>query len=153
MNFSEWFLTEQSSRYSIEHNYRTNLSEVLENYARLTLGYISAALKAHYHVKLVLNSKPLRIIVSTKNWDDGERDAIISFHELSKRFIFSKGFYNKGSRTVSLDAIHKTLEGNSASDLVKEILPMLHVLEKEEQKPPELKPLKHKTGPKQYRRF
>jgi hypothetical protein len=63
----------ETSRYSIEVNYRTKKDEALEGFAKIALGYVSAALKNHnYHTKHVFSEKPLRLMVSTRNWDDGE---------------------------------------------------------------------------------
>lgn len=154
MQFNEWMiLAEQTTRYSIDMNYRTSIPEIIDGYAKLLLGYLSAALKSqNYHIKLVLDAKPMRITISTRNWDDGERAAVISFHEPSKKFIFSKGFYNKTSRTVALDQSHKTLQGTSAAELMKEIIPLIHQTEKEEPQPPKLNPIRHKTGPKPFKK-
>ena len=48
--------------YSVEVNYRTTKVELLDRYAKLVLGYVSAALKKNgYHVKHVFGDKPMRI--------------------------------------------------------------------------------------------
>ena len=144
---------EQTTRYSVEMNYRTSMPEMVDGYAKLLLGYLSAALKSHgYHIKMVLDSKPMRITISTKNWDDGERSVVVSFQESLHKFIISKGFYNKGSRTVALEPGHKTLQGTSAAELMKEIIPFIHSTEKEPVRPPQLRPIKMKTGPKPFKK-
>ena len=44
----------ETSRYAVEVNYRTTSKEALEGYAKICLGYVSAALKNHgYHTKHV----------------------------------------------------------------------------------------------------
>jgi hypothetical protein len=66
-------LAEADTRYSVEVNFRTKIDEVMKNAAKITLGYASAALKkAEFHVRQVFEEDPLRILVSTRNWDDGE---------------------------------------------------------------------------------
>ena len=63
----------QNSRYSVEVNFDTTKDDCLLSYAKIMLGYISAAMKKmNYHVKLVFSEKPLRLIVASRNWDDGE---------------------------------------------------------------------------------
>jgi hypothetical protein len=72
-------LDEADTRYSVEVNYRTRTTEILHNAAKITLGYASAALKkAEFHVKQVFEEEPLRIMVSARNWDDGEWVCLVS---------------------------------------------------------------------------
>ena len=55
MKFNEWILLkENNSRYSVEVNYRTGMSDVLRGFAKISLGYVSAAMKkSGYHIKIV----------------------------------------------------------------------------------------------------
>ncbi len=61
-NFNEWLESKDpdmpldeasgSARYSIEVNYRTSFEEAVNGFAKLTLGYVSAALKhSGFHIK------------------------------------------------------------------------------------------------------
>ena len=127
-NFKEWKDAEDSfiesvevSRYSIEVNYRTTSEEALEGFAKLCLGYISAALKKHgYHTKHVFTEKPLRLMVSSRNWDDGEWTGLVTWNPEHLCFIISKGFYNKTRSTVSVKKSMKCV-GKSASEITKEL--------------------------------
>jgi hypothetical protein len=140
----------QSSRYSIEVNYRTSLSEVMDNFARLSLGYVSAALKqADYNVKTVLDQKPYRITVSSKNFEDGEWVALVSFNEKVECFVLSKGFYNKAKKTVSVLS-NQSCVGKSASEVYREVVNLMFELKKKDnQFSGQIKGIDLKTGPKQ----
>ena len=95
-------LNESSTRYSVEVNFRTKIDEVLENYAKIALGYVSAALKhADYHVKQVFDDGVVRILVSARNWDDGEWVVIASWNPHHRCFFVTKGFYDKMNKQVS----------------------------------------------------
>jgi len=49
----------QNYRYSVEVNFDTTKDDCLLSYAKIMLGYISAAMKKmNYHVKLVFSEKP-----------------------------------------------------------------------------------------------
>ena len=73
-------LDEGNTRYSVEVNYRTRTKEVLEGFAKIALGYVSAGLKKHgYHVRQIFDEEPSRIMVSSRNWDDGEWVGMISY--------------------------------------------------------------------------
>jgi hypothetical protein len=94
----------QNSRYSVEVNFDTTKDDCLISYAKILLGYISAAMKKmNYHVKLVFSENPLRLIVASRNWDDGEWVGMISYNEGKDHFTISKGFYNKLNKTVSVE--------------------------------------------------
>lgn len=170
MNFAEWKLLKEfdaeksivdsqkliveantSSRYSIEVNYRTSIDETLNGFAKICLGYVSAALKQNgYHIKYVYDEKPVRIIVSTRNWDDGEWTAMIHFHPEHEggSFIISKGFYNKDAKTVAVQS-SKKCSGDSAADIAKELRNMMHDLKnKPDRHQPKLKSGPLKRGPK-----
>ena len=65
-SLSEWSevnLSEaKGTRYSVEVNYRSKASEALDAFAKIALGYVSAAMKKNdYHVKHVFDEKPMRI--------------------------------------------------------------------------------------------
>ena len=58
-----------ATRYSVEITYRSKKEEVLNAFAKIALGYISAAIKNYeYHVKQVFDEKPYRILISQKNF-------------------------------------------------------------------------------------
>jgi len=155
MKFSDWAqkrqLNEGTTRYSIEINYRTKTKEVLEGFAKIALGYTSAGLKKQgYHVRQIFEEKPMRIIVSSRNWDDGEWAGMITYSskEDSGCFILSNGFYNKDRKTVSIQRSQKC-KSDSPSEMVKEMINMMHKLRNEPDRQQEkLKPVNLKRGPK-----
>lgn len=137
------------SRYSVEVNYRTTTDEALEGFAKITLGYVSAALKKHgYHTKHVFTEKPLRLLVTARNWDEGEHTGIVTWNPDHKCFIVSQGFYNKGRKTVSISN-SKKCGGDSASEITKELHNTMHSLKDKPNRHQEpLKPVPLKRGPK-----
>jgi len=142
-------LSEATTRYSVEVNYRTTAKEMKEGFAKLVLTYISAAVKQRgYHTKKVFDQEPIRIIVSTKNWVDGEWVYVISYHSRMDCFIISKGFYNKDRDTVTIQDSSEKCDGDSAAEIFKSLS---QKLEKVREEPPHhvggLKPVKGKTGP------
>jgi hypothetical protein len=139
----------ETSRYSIEVNYRTKTDEVLDGFAKICLGYVSAALKNHgYHTKHVFDEKPIRLLVSSRNWDDGEWTGIITWNSKHNCFVVSKGFYNKDRKTVSIQSSQKC-KNDSAADLTKDLHNMMFHLKKQPDKNmPKLKPVPLKRGPK-----
>ncbi len=153
--FNEWLVDEfllsegAGTRYSIEINYRTDFNEVRNHFVKLCLGYVMAALKKYdYHVKHVFTVEPNRILISTRSWDDGEWNGVLSYNTKTSKFIFSEGVYSKLRGTCSImNSIE--LNGNSASSLVSEILGKMETLRK---KPLhdgiQLNPAKLKRGPK-----
>jgi|FreactcultureFD7_1027221.scaffolds.fasta_scaffold01523_6 hypothetical protein len=147
--FSNIIEAVETSRYAIEVNYRTTSKEALEGFAKLALGYVSAALKNYgYHTKHVFEEKPLRLLVSSRNWDDGEWTGLIVWNHDHNCFMIGKGFYNKDRKTVSIQSSHKC-SGNSAADLSKEMHNMMHHLkDKPDRQLPKLKPVPLKRGPK-----
>lgn len=155
MKFSNWIdkrqLNENTTRYSVEINYRTKKQEVLDGFAKIALGYTSAGLKKHgYHVKKILDEKPFRIIVSSRNWDDGEWVGMISYNSSGENscFVVSNGFYNKDRKTVSIQRSEKC-KNDSPSEMVKDIVNMMHKLkDKPDRHKEKLNPVKLKTGPK-----
>jgi hypothetical protein len=139
----------ESSRYSVEVNFRTKPDEILEAYAKIALGYVSAGLKQHnFHIKHVYTEKPLRILVSSRNWDDGEWICIVSWNPTHRCFVVSKGFYNKDRRTVSLQSTDKC-KGENAFEITKQVYNMMHELkDKKDRHVDKLKPVALKRGPK-----
>jgi hypothetical protein len=141
----------ETSRYSIEVNYRTTTKEALEGFAKICLGYVSAALKNHgYHTKHVFSEKPLRLLISSRNWDDGEWTGVVTWHPDHNCFVISKGFYNKDRKTVSIQSSQKC-NANSASDVSKELHNMMNHLKNQPDKTSEkikLRPVPLKRGPK-----
>lgn len=149
MEFRTWLESASHTRYSIEVNFRTKREEVDESYAKLTLGYISAAMKnVGYHVKQVFEQKPIRILISTRNWDDGEYVCVVSWNYENGCFVISKGFYNKDRKTVSVQN-SKKCDGESAADITRDLKNFMHNLKEEPVKHKnKLKPVHLKRGPK-----
>lgn len=145
------FLTEtsQHGRYSVEVNYRTSLEEVIENFAKITLGYVSSAMKrSGYHCKNILDKKPFRILIGSRAWDDGEWVAVLVFYSKKNQFYICEGTFNKGKKTVSVHKNH-AIDLTRAADLTKEIKTVLDKLENLEPiRLPDLKPLPRSAGRK-----
>lgn len=139
----------ETSRYSVEVNYRTTTDEALEGFAKITLGYVSAALKKHgYHTKHVFTEKPLRLLVTARNWDNGEHTGLVTWNPAHKCFIVSQGFYNKDRKTVSITS-SKKCSGDNAADISKELHNIIHSLKDKPNRHQEpLKPVPLKRGPK-----
>ena len=157
MKFSDWLkqeevLTEAESRYSVEVNYRTKTEEVLKNAAKITLGYASAALKRDdFHVKQVFEENPLRLMVSSRAWDDGEWVGVVSWNPDHKRYVVAKGFYNKDRKSVSIpkEGHVEWCEGQSAAEIANSIRNMMHDLkDKPDRHVEKLKSAPLKRGPK-----
>ena len=138
-----------ATRYSIEVNFRTTPKEALEAFAKIALGFASAGMKQHdFHVKHVFTEKPLRILVSSRNWDDGEWVVLVSWNPEHNCFIVSKGFYNKDRKTVSIQKSEKCA-GESASEITKQVYNMMQDLKnKPDRHQEKLKPVPLKRGPK-----
>lgn len=138
-----------ATRYSVETNYRSTPEEVLENFAKISLGYVSAGLKQHnFHVKHVFTEKPVRILVSSRNWDDGEWVVTVSWNPEHKCFVVSKGYYNKDRRTVSIQSSEKC-QGDNAAEITKQVFNLMHHLKGQPDRHQEkLKPAKLRPGPK-----
>jgi len=139
----------ETSRYSIEINYRTTAKETLDAYAKLCLGYVSAALKKQgYHTRHVYDESPIRLIVSNRNWDDGEWASVITWHPNHNCFVISKGYYNKERRSVNIQHSQKCT-GQSASEITKDVHNLMNHLKSQPNKHVEkLKPVSLKRGPK-----
>lgn len=145
----EFNLNESDTRYSVEVNFRTKIDEVLKNAAKITLGYVSAALKkSDFHVKQVFEIDPLRILVSNRNWDDGEWVCVVSWNSKDKNYIISKGFYNKDRKTVSIQGSNNC-DAENASEIANEIKNVMHHLkDKPDRHVENLKKAPLKRGPK-----
>jgi hypothetical protein len=142
-------LAEADTRYSVEVNFRTKIDEVMKNAAKITLGYASAALKkAEFHVRQVFEEDPLRILVSNRNWDDGEWVCLVSWNPEHKCFVISKGFYNKDRKSVSVQG-SKHCNAENASEIANEVKNMMHNLkDKPDRHVEKLKTAPLKRGPK-----
>jgi hypothetical protein len=140
-------LNESASRYSVEVNYRTTMEEMIDQAAKLVLGYISAALKdCDFHIKTIYDAKPYRIIISTRNWDDGEWVGVVLWKD--EKFIIAKGHYNKDKKTVSLMGSHKS-QHTSAAELSREMRNYMEKLKHEKPRGSDtLEPAPMKRGPK-----
>ena len=140
---------ESDTRYSVEVNFRTRTDEVLKNAVKITLGYVSAALKkSGTHVKQVFEEDPLRILVSSRNWDDGEWVCVVSWDTDHKCYVISKGFYNKDRKSVSVKS-SKHCDAENASEIVGKVRNMMHTLKDQpDRKVVNLKKVPMKRGPK-----
>ena len=126
-SLSSWldtkFISEaKATRYSVEVSYRSKAKEAMEAFAKIALGYVSASMKKNdYHVKHVFDEKPMRILISSRNWDDGEWVGVVHFNPDHDGgcFVISKSYYNKIRKTVSLKG-SKKCDGDSASEIVKD---------------------------------
>lgn len=158
MNFKQWCNIDENTslsetvtntRYSIETNFRSKIKDMLEGFAKIALGYVSAALKqSNYHVKHVYDESPIRILVSSRNWDDGEWVGVVHFNPEHECFMISKGFYNKDRKTVSIQATQKC-PGDSAAAITKELRNMMFDLKgKPDRHKDKLKGIPMKRGPK-----
>jgi len=150
-SFNDWKLEESVdlSRYSISINYRTEPNEVLDAYSKIALGFVSAAMKNYgFHTKHVYSEQPYRLIIATRNWDDGEWVAIVSWDFKNKCFVISRGFYNKSNKAVSVIKT-ESCSGKTASEISKEAYKLLQDLKDQPDRyQDKLKPVSLKRGPK-----
>lgn len=154
--FIEWLidqsvLNEVDTRYSVEVNYRSRMGEVLDHYAKICLGYVSAALKKmDYHVRQVFEEQPFRIMVSMRNWDNGEWVCCVSWNPNKKRFIITRGFYNKERNSISVPKGHEEESlMDSAATIAKHVANIMHHLKGQPDRHVEkLKKVPLKRGPK-----
>jgi hypothetical protein len=155
--FQEYFSTKhqlldesiQSTRYAVNVDYRTTMDEIKFGFAKIALGYVSAALKKlGFHIKLVFTEKPLRIIVSSRNWDDNEWVGMISYNSTLGAFILSKGYYNRSKKTVTVMR-STTIDGSvNASNMAEKLKSTMDSLEHEPiRKTPKIE-INLKRGPK-----
>jgi hypothetical protein len=139
----------ETSRYAVEVNFRTTMDEANHGFAKIALGYISAALKKMgYHVKLVFSEKPLRVIVSTRNWDDGEWVGMISYNNPLACFVLSKGYFNKMNKTVRVTCSEKIDGQISSANMAEKLKNTVDKLKDLPEKPlPDVR-IHMKRGPK-----
>jgi hypothetical protein len=144
-------LEESNTRYSVEINFRTKIKEVLEHYAKICLGYVSAALKhADYHVKQVFDDNVIRLLVSSRNWDDGEHVVVVSWNPHHQAFFITKGNYNKMHKNVTFPkGSSEKCDTDSANEIAQKVKNLMHHLKDVPDKHLEkLKKVPLKTGPK-----
>lgn len=144
-------LNEASTRYSVEVNFRTKLKEVMESYARIALGYVSAALKqSDIHVKQVFDDGLIRILASSRNWDDGSWVVVVSWNPHHNCFVMTKGFFNKMNKQVSFKSGSEVrCKTDNASEITTQIKSLLHQLKDQPDRHVEkLKRVPLKRGPK-----
>lgn len=149
-DFVGWLINESNStRYSVEINYRTNVDEVLANYAKISLGYASAGLKkADYHVKQVFDDNLPRIMVSARNWDDGTWCTVVSWNPHHKCYFISKGFFRKDTKTISKQGDATKCSATNAADIVREVKNIMHRLkDKPDRHIAKMKKVPLKRGP------
>jgi hypothetical protein len=139
----------ETSRYAVEVNYKTTVEEANHGFAKIALGYVSAALKKmNYHVKMVFSSKPLRVIVSSRNWDDGEWVGMISYNNSIGCFVLSKGYYNKMNKTVKVTNTEKITGSVNAAAMAEKLAnEMDKIKDLPDKKLPDLR-IHMKRGPK-----
>jgi hypothetical protein len=139
----------ETSRYSVEVNYRTTGKDALDGFAKICLGYVSAAMKKHgYHTKHVFTEKPIRLLVSSRNWDDGTWTGCVTWNPEHKCFVLSRGFYNKDRKTLSIQKSDKCTS-DSAAEITRELVNMMHHLKGQPDRHIEkMKPVPLKRGPK-----
>ena len=139
-----------STRYSIEVNYRSHIDQILNSYAKIVLGYASAALKRdRLHVKQVFDDPVPRILVSSSDWNDGTWTIVSNWNKDLKSFIISRGFYRKDLKQVSKQGESRKSNASSSSELVSDIKEeMGKVKELPDRHIDPLKKVKLKTGPK-----
>lgn len=140
---------EADTRYSVEVNYRTRTDEVLAQAAKITLGYASAALKKNdFHVKQIFEEEPYRIMVSSRNWDDGEWVSMVAWNSKEKCYVISKGFYNKDRKTISVQGTQKC-DAENAAQIAQQVKNLMHNLKGQPDRHVEkLKKVPLKRGPK-----
>lgn len=141
--------TTQTSRYSVEVNYRSNLTEVMDAFAKLVLGYVSAGMKnCGYHTKVMFTDKPFRVMISTRNWDDGEWVGIATFNHDHGYFVIATGTYNKDRKTVSIQTSRRS-SGTAAAEIVRELRNLMEDLKRSKPRGSStLNPAEMKRGPK-----
>jgi len=136
-NFKDWKILNEyanASRYGIEVNFKTKPDEVLEAYAKISLGYVSSAIKKlGFHTKHVYTENPIRLIVSIEGWGEGEKVVIVSWDNVNKCFALSTGSYKKSKRTVGVEKISKC-QGEDAASIYREVFNKIQELKKENKK-------------------
>jgi len=139
----------ESSRYAVEVDFTTTLDQASHGFAKIALGYVSSCLKKlGYHCRLVFSEKPLRIIVSSRNWDDGEWVGMITYNEGLGMFVLSKGYYNKLDKTVDIQSKKQLDKPYSGQNMAEKLKSMMMDLKKESPRPPQQLLINLKRGPK-----
>lgn len=133
-SFKGWRLLNEyadTSRYSIEVNFKTSPEEVLEAYAKISLGYVSSAIKKlGFHTKHVYTESPIRLMISSGKWEEGEKIIIVSWDKSNKCFALSNGLYNKTKKTVSIKKVEKC-QGKDAAEIYGEVFNKLQEVKKD----------------------
>lgn len=136
-NFKDWQILNEyadTSRYSIEVNFKTKPEEVLEAFAKISLGYVSSAIKKlGFHTKHVYTENPIRLMISAGGWEDEESVVVVSWDSVNKCFALSTGSYKKTKRTVGIKKTSKC-QGEDAAEVYKEVFNKLQELKKENKK-------------------
>lgn len=139
----------QSTRYAVDINFRTTMDEVKYGFAKIAIGYVSAALKnLGFHVKLVFTEPPLRVLVSSRNWDDNEWVGMISYNKALGAFVLSKGYYNKSKKSVTVMKSTKIDEPINASTMSEKLKKTMDSLKDEPERKAVKIDLDLKRGPK-----
>jgi hypothetical protein len=139
----------EASRYAVEVDFTTTLDQASHGFAKIALGYVSSCLKKlGYHCRLVFTEKPLRVIVSSRNWDDGEWIGMITYNETLGMFILSKGFYNKLDKTVDIQSKKQIDKPYSGQHMAEKLKSMMIDLKKEKPRMPQQVTINLKRGPK-----
>jgi hypothetical protein len=92
----------------------------------------------------------LRILVASRNFDDGEWVGVVNFNPQHEggAFVISKGFYNRDRRSVSVQS-SKKVDGDSAAAITTELRNMMNGLKGQKDRHQEkLNPVALKRGPK-----
>lgn len=139
----------EASRYAVEVDFMTTLDQASHGFAKIALGYVSSCLKKlGYHCRLVFTEKPLRVIVSSRNWDDGEWVGMITYNENLGMFILSKGYYNKLDKTVDIQSKKQLDKPYSGQNMSEKLKSMMMDLKKEKAREPHQISINLKRGPK-----
>jgi hypothetical protein len=139
----------EASRYAVEVDFTTTSDQANHGFAKIALGYVSSCLKKlGYHCRLVFTEKPLRVIVSSRNWDDGEWIGMITYNESLSMFVLSKGYYNKLDKTVDVQSKKQLDKPYSGQAMAEKLKNMMMDLKKEDPRPPQQISINLKRGPK-----
>jgi len=138
----------QSSRYSVQIDFQTTAEKAHDDFAKLVLGFLSAALKAkNFQVKKVFEKEPIRIVVSSRNFQEGEIIAVVSHHNDDSCFVYTKCYYNKDRETATKISSEKIPGDNSASSIFKFVYAKMNSIKDEKPHHIHLNPVKGQTGP------
>lgn len=139
----------EAARYAVEVDFTTTMDEADHGFAKIALGYVSSCLKKlGYHCRLVFTEKPLRVIVSSRNWDDGEWVGMISYNQHLGMFVLSKGYYNKLDKSVSVQHKMQLDKPYSGQAMAEKLRNMMMDLKKEKPRTTPSVTINLKRGPK-----